>query len=329
MSSVSPLRRSLLILAGASACSVRAQHSPASGAPLNFIVPQPAGNPTDGMARKLQPVLQQELGQAVLVENLPGAGGSIGVNKVLRTNPPDRTVLMSTQTEVILTPLSMAGVRYRAEDFRPIGLVTRAAYVLAGRPDLPAKNLAELISLARQSANRPLSHGHIGAGSMIHLLGEQWGRRARASLTHVPYKGVPPVVQDLMSGQIDLSFLPLAGNALPLIAAGKVRVFGTTGAVASPHLPQVMPLSQDPAFPGFVYGAWAALLVRRTTPDREVQRLHRAASTGLRDPALRAYIEGGGSEVVEPMSLAELDSFYTGEIRLYRGLARDIGVKPE
>ncbi|MGC3986400.1 MAG: tripartite tricarboxylate transporter substrate binding protein [Pseudorhodoferax sp.] len=322
-------RRAFMALAGAAlagqAGGVRAQ-----GQPLSFVVPQPAGNPTDGSARKLQPLLQAALGQAVVVENMPGAGGSIGVRKVLGTPPNTPVLLIASQTEPILTPLAMVGARYKPEELRAIGLTGRATYVLVGRPDLPAANLAELSGLARQRANQPLSFGHIGPGSMIHLLGEQWSRRMGVTLTHAPYKGVPPVVQDLMGSQIDLSFLPLAGNTPTLIESGKVRAYGITRATPLPRMPALPPLSQqDKALGDFIYGTWGAVLVPRNQPEATVQRLHAALAKALAEPELRAYTASTGTEPADPMTLAELDQFYQGEIRLYQALARELGIQPQ
>jgi tripartite-type tricarboxylate transporter receptor subunit TctC len=301
-----------------------------TGRVLTIVVPQPAGNPTDGIARKIQPLLQKLLDQTVVVENQPGAGGSIGLHKVLGAPADGQILVITSQTEPILTPLAMANVRYKPEDLRAVALVGRTAYVLAGRPDLPATTLAELTALARQSGAKPLSHGHIGEGSMIQLLGEQWGRKAGVQLTQVPYKGVPPLIQDLMGGQIDLGFQPLGGSTVALADSGKLRVYGTTAAVAWSRLPKVAPLSQqDKSLGGFVYGTWAALLMPRATPEATVQRLHQAIATALKDPDVQAYVQTSGIEMSEPMSLPQLDRFYQAETLLYQGLARELGVKPQ
>lgn len=321
-------RRSLLACALATlGATAQAQ---TTGRTISFIVPQPAGNPTDGTARKTVPLLQKELGQTVVVENLPGAGGSIGVSKALAAGGDGQTLLIASQTEPILTPMALAGVRYRPEDLRCVAMMGRAPYLLVGRPDLPASTLAELIALARQPGAQPLSHGHIGHGSMIHLLGEQLGRKLRMPLTQVPYKGVPPVAQDLMGGQIDLSFLPLGGSTPTLVETGKVKVFGTTAAAASSRLPKVVPLSQlDAALREFVYGTWAAVFVPHNTSELAVQRLHKVLAQALKDPEVQAYLKGSGIEPSEPLSLAQLDQFYRTETRLYQGLAQEIGITPQ
>lgn len=296
--------------------------------PLKFVVPQPAGNPTDGIARKLQPLFQSLLGQPVLVENLPGAGGSIGIQRVLSSNEPQ--LLITSQTEPILTPLAMAGARYKPEELRCIALAGRTTYVLAGRPNLPASNLAELTALARGSSGSPLSYGHIGQGSMIHLIGEHWSRKAGGTLTHVPYKGVPPIVQDLMGSQIDLTFLPMGGSTPTLIDTGKVKAYGITWADPLASQPKLLPLGrQDKALAGFDYGTWAAVLVPRSTPENTVQQLHQALSKALENTELQQYTSAGGVVSAGPMSLAELDRFYQQETRLYQTLAREIGVTPQ
>jgi tripartite-type tricarboxylate transporter receptor subunit TctC len=317
-------RRRALVLLASSALLPAAR---AQSRPLAFIVPQPAGNPTDGIARKLQPVLQKELGQTVLVENHPGAGGSLGVNKALASGADAQSLLITSQTESILTPLTMASARYKPDDLRCVALAGSGPYVLIGRADLPAANHAELVALARRSSGRPLSFAHIGEGSMIHLVGERWSRKVGAPLTHVPYKGVPPVVQDVLGGQVDLTFVPVGGPTVALLDSGKVRVYGSSGPTVLPKLPRVPLLSAlDPALTDFVHTTWAAVFVPRTTPEAAVQRLQRALAVGLADADVQAYLDAGGGERPGPMSAADLDRFYQGETRLYQALARDLGV---
>lgn len=300
-----------------------------SGPPISFVVPQPAGNPTDVLARRLQVAAQRELGQALIMENLPGAGGALGVNKMLSA-PAGTTVLMiASQTESILTPLSVKAARYTSDKLRPLLLITRGPYILLGRSDLPARNLGELIGLARQRASRPLAYGHIGNGSMIHLLGERLARKAGFALTQVPYKGVPPVLQDLIGGQIDLTFVPQSA-VRDLASTGKVKVYGTTGAMASDRLPDAVPLSrQDSALSDFVHGTWGAVFVSRSLPDEEVRRLFRALSVACHEPQFQAQTAASGSDPAPVMTLQETERFFEEETRLYQSMAREIGIQPE
>ncbi|WP_428003627.1 Bug family tripartite tricarboxylate transporter substrate binding protein [Acidovorax sp.] len=322
-------RRTAMAVAAAFGTGVF-NHAIAQTKHLSLIVPQPAGNPTDGTARKLQPILQRELNQIVVVENVPGAGGSLGMRKALQAPVEAPMLVITSQTEPILTPLAIAGAKYKAEDFRAVALVARAPYVLVGRPDLPANSLAELIELARRSADKPLSHGHIGQGSMIHLLGEQFSRKTGVALTHVAYRGVPPVVQDLMGGQIDLAFLPLGGSTPTLVESGKVRAYGVTASAPSGRLPKLQALAaQDQRLSGFVYGTWAAVLVSRAIPEAAVRRFHQSLATALKDPDVQAHTVASGLEPAAWMSLAQLDHFYQEETRLYEAMVREIGVTPQ
>ena len=261
-------RRAMLVFGAACTLSLAARAQP-SQRPLTFVVPQPAGNPTDALVRKLQPALQKELGQSIIVDNTPGAGGSLGVRKALAAGGDGQVLLITSQTESILTPIALASARYKPEDLRCVALAGSGPYLLVGRADLPAESHAELVALARRSRERPLNFAHIGSGSMIHLIGERWSRKVGAPLNHVPYKGVPPVIQDLLGKQIDLTFVPLGGSTAELVESGKVRVFGSSGATASARLPKVPPLSTlDPALSDFVHISWAAVFVPRATAER-------------------------------------------------------------
>jgi tripartite-type tricarboxylate transporter receptor subunit TctC len=300
-----------------------------SGAPLSFVVPQPAGNPTDGHARRLQPGLQRELGQTVLVENMPGAGGSLGVNKLLAAPSGTPMLLIASQTESILTPLSVKSARYSSDNLRPVLLINRGPYVLAGRPDLPANGFAELLALARSRGGKPLSHGHIGNGSMIHLLGERLARKAGIPLTQVPYKGVPPVIQDLIGGQIDLAFVPQS-SARDLIVNGRLKVYGTTAAAVSDKLPAALPISKANAgLADFVHGTWSAVFVARTLREEDASRLNKVLTMVCQEAPFQAAIAATGSDPAPVMTLAELDRFFEGETRLYQSMAKEIGIQAE
>jgi tripartite-type tricarboxylate transporter receptor subunit TctC len=313
-------------LAASAPLSSMAQANPKA---LSIIVPQPAGNPTDGVARKLQPLLQKELGQTVIVENLPGAGGSIGVSKLLNTPADGNTVLIASQTEPILTPLTFSQAKYQAEDLKAIALVARLPYILVGRLGLPAQNLAELVSYAKKQGSQTLNFGHIGSGSMIHLLGEKLARKNGFSLNHIVYKGVPPVTQDLMGGQIDLTFLPLGGNTLSMIESGKIKAYASTGPASSAKLPTVPAIAMsDKSQSDFVYGTWIALFVPIKTPSASIERLNKAFVAAMKDSDFQAYVMSTGMEPANGNSIADLTKFYNAESALYKDLAKSIGVQP-
>jgi tripartite-type tricarboxylate transporter receptor subunit TctC len=293
---------------------------------ISVVVPQPAGNPTDGFSRKLQPFLQKTLGNPVVVENFPGAGGSIGLNKVLGMPADEPGITCISQTESILTPLTLLSVRYKPQDFTCVGLIGRAPFVLIGRPDLPAKTYAELVELGRMKGAKPLSLGNVGPGSMINLLGAQWSRKTGVPINHVPYKGLPPVINDLLGSQIDLTFAPFGGSVPNLLESGKVRIYGST--TASPRMPSLPILSKiDRSLSDFVYGAWAAFFVASKAPKEFIDQVHRALVYGFTDAETRTYIESTGVEPSGPLSLQQLDKFYRDETALHQRIAREVGVE--
>lgn len=301
-----------------------------AGRLMTLLVPQPAGSPPDALARKLQPMLQRALVQTVIVENLPGAGGSLGVNHLLSAAPQAATLMIASQTESILTPLALSSARYKSEDLRAVGLAGRTPFVLVGRRDLPAASLAELVALAGKLGAASLSLGHVGHGSMIHLLGELWARKCGVALNLVPYKGTPPMLQDLMGGHLDLTFLPLAGDVPQMIETGKLRAYGLSATQPSPRLPALLPFArQDARLADFVFGTWAALFVPRSLPQPMQQRLHAGVSAALQDPEVVGYVRFTGVDAAPPMTLAELGRFFDDEVNLHRSLARAIGLVPQ
>lgn len=296
---------------------------------VTLVVPWPAGNPTDAMARQLTPLMAQDFGQTLIVENVAGAGGALGAQKVLNAPPDGHSLLLSTTTDLIMTPLALSAARYKSEDFRLVGYVGRTPYALTGRPDLPAADLRELLAAMRKPGAREFSYGSIGPGSLIHLAGARFARVAGASMLHVPYKGLPPMIQELMGGQIDLAFLPLAGNVPSLIEQGKLRFYGITAGSPNPLLPKLATLaSQDKAFQGFDFDVWAALALPRKVPEATQARVHRAFYAALQNPALRQWLESTGSEIAPPMTLAELDAFYAEQIKIYTAMTKSIGLQP-
>jgi tripartite-type tricarboxylate transporter receptor subunit TctC len=308
----------------------RAQTQAFAGRTVTLIVPYPAGNPTDAIARKLQPLLGQVLKQTVIVENVPGAGGSLGTAKVLGAPADGNTVLVSTPSELILSPLSIQNVRYKPEDFRMVGMFGRSPYVLVSRADLPYANVSELIASRNASHARPMSYGSIGQGSLIHLISAQFGRQTGLDLLHVPYKGVPPMMQDILGGQLDLGFLPANGPTVAFIEQGKLRGYGITAAQPSGLFPKLPPLpGQHPSLANFSFETWGAFHVPRNTPDAVAQRWNQVFYEVTRDEDFRAWARSTGTDLLPPMSNRALDDQYRAEALRYQELARAIGVKAE
>lgn len=290
--------------------------------PITLMVPWPAGAPSDAMARRLQPAMQKTFGQPVVVENFGGAGGSLGVAKLLQQPADGHAILVGTPTELVLSPLTMPAVRYKADDFTLLASFGRVAYVLCARTSLPHATLGDVVALADKGGT-PLSIGNIGPGSLIQLMSLDVEKTAGLTMTHVPYRGVPPMLQDLMGGQLDLAFLPLAGQTAATLEQGKLRPLGISTPRPSPLFPQLPTLAAGHArFARFDYDVWGGLLVRRETPVAVQQKLHQWWSEFARDPDFLPWSRSTGSDPLPVMSLAETQTFYPREVSRYTDLLK-------
>lgn len=323
------ISRSTSLLAGLliSASAALAQSWPAK--PVNLMVPYPAGGPSDAIARIFFNPLGKELGQQVLVENLGGVSGALAAQKVLAAPADGYYLFQGSPNEVILSPLANAAVKLKAEDFRLVQPVADAVMVFVTRKDLPVANVDELIALARKSANKPLSYGSVGIGSLYHLILENVQASTGIQLDHVPYKGNAPLLQDIAGGQVDFAVLVYSAAMGALADQGRLKVIGQLGAQRSELLKNVPTASEGQALKNFSYKIWTGYMVPKSTPEDVVQRLHAAIGKTLRDPAVRAQLAAQTQVAAAPMSLAESAKFFDTETARYRALARQINLQPQ
>lgn len=311
----------------AASTAVLAQTFP--GRLMTMVVPYPAGGPSDFIARQIQPELSRILGQTMIVENVGGVGGALGIQKVLSAPADGHTMVMASPMELILAPLGMAAVKHRPEDLRLAGLLVKTTMIMLARKDFPAASVDELIDAARKPGAKELSFGSVGAGSMYHLVAESFSRQTGVKLLHVPYKGAAPLLTDLMGGQIDVVFMPLAGNVGGLIKEGKVKAFGITARQPHPQFPAIPTLTAHKLLSGFEFDLWAGIEVPRSTPEPVVEALNKAIAQALQNADIRKAYESTGNEVGAAMSPAELNRLYAAEIARYQGIARSLNLQPQ
>lgn len=324
-----PTLRSLALWAGLllGAGVAAAQGFPAK--PVTLMVPYPAGGPSDAIARIFSPALGRDLGQQVLVENLGGVSGALAAQKVLAGAPDGHMVFQGSPNEVILSPLANAAVKLKAEDFRLVHPVADAVMVFVTRKDLPANNVDELIALARKSADKPLTYGSVGVGSLYHLILENVQATTGTTLAHVPYKGNAPLLQDIAGGQVDFAVLVYSASMGALAEQGRLKVIGQLGAQRSDLLKNVPTASEGQALKGFAYKIWTGFMVPRSTPEDVVVKLHAAIGKTLQDPAVRAALAAQTQHPAAPMTLAESTKFFEAETARYRAIARQINLQPQ
>jgi len=261
--------------------------------PIKIVVPFAPGGTTDMLARLVGQRLTQSWGQPVVIENKPGAGATLGADMVAKSAPDGYTLLMGAAHHTIAQQV-YAKIPYHFDrDFAPITMVAMVPNMVVVNSEVPAKNIAEFIALAKTQPGK-LNYGSAGAGTAHHLIGEMFKLRAGVDLVHVPYKGSAPAVADLLSGQVQLMFDTVT-SGLPQVKAGKLRALAVTTAKRSSAMPDVPSLSET-ALPGFDVGTWFGLLAPAATPTAIVQKLNAEIVKIIQQPDVRKQMLEAGSE---------------------------------
>ncbi|MBB2919596.1 tripartite tricarboxylate transporter substrate binding protein [Cupriavidus alkaliphilus] len=293
---------SCLVLSAAAAPPALAQSFPAR--PVRLVVPYPPGGPTDIVARVVGQKLSERLGQPLVVENRPGAGGNIGAEAVARAAPDGYTLLVATTAHAInMTLFRKPGYDTR-KDFAPVSLLTRGPLVLVTAPATPAANVAELIAMARTRPGQ-LTFASSGNGQSTHLAAELFNSMAGVRMTHVPYKGSAPALTDVMGGQATVMFDTML-SAMPFVRDGKLRALAVTGAQRSPAAPDTPTIAQS-GLPGYEATAWNALLAPAGTPPAVLETIAAALKSVLDDADVRARFatQGFAAEWTSPPATAK------------------------
>lgn len=273
-----------LLLAAGVALAPRSGHAQAWPAkPIKLVVPFPPGT-TDRLARIVAQKMSAGLGQPIVVENVPGAGGNIGTNLVTKA-PADGYTLVMVSNSLATAPLLVANMPFNPNtDLVPVGLVATAASVLVTKPGAPFKTVAELVAYAKARPGQ-VSYASSGDGTLGHLYGEWFKSEAGLNLLHVPYKGGGPALIDVMGGQVDLLFDVLV-TTLPQVRGGKLQPLAITAGERSTMLPEV-PTMAEAGFPGFQATAWFAVLAPAGTPKQVVDVLSAELSKALGNADVR------------------------------------------
>lgn len=323
------LRRSFALMAGLllAAGAALAQSYPVK--PVNLMVPYPAGGPSDAIGRIFSTPLGKELGQQVLVENLGGVSGALAAQKVLSAPADGYYIFQGSPNEVILSPLANAAVKLKTEDFRLVHPVADAVMVFVTRKDLPVNNVDELIALARKSADKPLTYGSVGVGSLYHLILENVQASTGVKLVHVPYKGNAPLLRDIAGGMVDFAVLVYSSAMGGLAEQGKLKVIGQLGAQRSALLKDVPAANEGQALKNFSFTIWTGFMVPKDTPEDIVKRLHGAIGKVLQDPAVRSQLAAQTQVPSAPRTLDESAKFFEAETARYRAIAKQINLQPQ
>jgi tripartite-type tricarboxylate transporter receptor subunit TctC len=320
------LTRFLLFLAlAAASLHPAAQAWPSR--PIRLVVPYAPGGPLDISARLVAAKLQESLGQAVVPDNRPGAGGNIGVDLVAKSPPDGYTLVMSAIATLAINPSLYPGLPYDPiKDLRHVTLLVQVPNVLIVSNDLPAKNVKELIALARARPGK-LDFGSGSTGSTGHLAGEMFKMMTGTFMVHIPYKGSAPAMADMMAGRINLMFDNLA-SALPNIKADKVRALATTTRARSSFLPD-LPTLDESGLKGFDMTTWWGVSAPAKTPQAVVDRLSAEILKAMDAPDLKERLHNMGSDAPAIRTPDQFAAFVASELKTYTELVKRSGAKAD
>lgn len=321
-----PIFKSLKLLAASAALAGLAGFSTGAAAAypdhaIRLVVGFSAGGTTDVVARIVGKEISQELGQAVVVENRPGAGSNIATELVARAKPDGYTLYMVAVTSAINQTL-YKNIKFNlVKDFAPVALAVKVPNVLVVNPKVPANSVKELVAYAKANPGK-LNFASSGSGTSIHMAGELFKQRAGVDILHVPYKGSAPAETDLMGGQVDMMFDNMPA-AWPHVKAGKLRALAVTTSERSKTAPD-LPTMEESGFPNFDVSSWFGVLAPAGTPAEVVNKLNAAIEKGLSKPDVQKRLTDLGA-VVAKTTPAQFGEFIQSEVTTWAKVVKASG----
>jgi len=296
--------------------------------PITVIVPFPPGGNVDFSARVFATRLGERLKQSVIVENVAGAGGIVGVQKAVQSAPDGYTLLVGVDSPISIARLvTPSAVRYDSlRDLAPIGMLNAAPMIILAKPALQANSFAEFVKLARAQPGK-LNYATSGVGTVLHLAMERVKTLVGIQIVHVPYKGGAQIVSDLIGNQIDTAMLVTVAT-LPQVKAGKIKALAVTTAERAPQAPEIPALAETPELKGFDMVAWTGLFAPAKTPGAIVERLNRELNDALASPDVGGKFEEQGA-VLRRYTAAEFAAYLRKEHADYQAIVRAAGIKEQ
>jgi tripartite-type tricarboxylate transporter receptor subunit TctC len=297
--------------------------------PVTLLVPYPAGGLSDVIARMVEKPLAKAAGQMVIVDNLGGASGSIAAQKVLNAPADGSIVYQGSPNELILAPMALQAVKYKAEDWRMVQVIGSFPMAVLARKGLPASNIDELVALAKKASaeGKPLTYASVGVGSLYHFVGASFAHTLGVQMNHVPYRGLAPALQDLGGNLVDVAFFVVDSRLPGFVDQGLFKVLATMAQPGKPEakfLEKYPSITEHKAFKDFAFDAWTGYFVRKDTPENVVAALSRNLSTAMGDPEARKKLEELGGRVPPMMGPADAQKEFERQTARFRAIARSI-----
>ncbi len=291
--------------------------------PITLVVPFSPGGGNDILARAIAPRMGQLLGQTIVIDNRPGAGGNLGTELVARAAPDGYTLVIAS-SQVTMNPFLDMKVPFRIErDFEPVGLLGSVPIILVANMQEPYRTLPEFVAYAKANPGK-LNYSSPGNGTPQHLAGEVFAKLNRTEMMHVPYRGTGPSITDLIAGQVQVSFATYASVAQH-VQAGKLRALGVAGQKRTTLMPE-LPTFGDAGMKGYDASLWYSLLAPAKTPAAVVNKLNEAMVAALKDPAVAKQIANQGFEA-QSSTPAELKDYIGKELKRWERVIHDNGIK--
>lgn len=311
-----------IVLAAALACSLAAPAQDYPSKPVKIILPNPAGGGPDVLARIVAEKLGEKWGQAVFVENRPGAAGNIGAEAVFRSPPDGYTLMFTPQPVLVINKALYAKLNFDPDAFAPISVLVSVPMVFVANPKVPAQTVQQLIAYAKENPDR-LNYASAGSGSTPHLAAEYFKSRAGIKIVHVPYKGNAPGVVDLLGGRIDLMMIDYV--VLPHIRSGKLRALAVLSAKRNPALPETPAVSE--VLPHFAVAAWWSMAAPPKTPAAITERISADVAALLKLPDVGKRLAELGNLETVASTPAQMADYMKAERERWGNLIRAIGAK--
>ena len=326
-----PLRMALALAAVAAVAAIVIPSTALAQAfpqkPMTIVVAYPAGGVAEQMARVLASELSKHLGQPVTVENRVGASGMIGANYVAKSAPDGHTLLMAAMAETVFMPHMHDKMTYQPDkDLAPVAMAVRYPFMLVANPVFPARTVKDVIALAKKNPGE-LTYATAGNGSVQHIAMEMFTRAAGIQLRHIPYKGVTPVLTDVLGNQVSMMFAGFP-PAMVHVQAGKLVAIGMSTKDRLRAAPEVPSVSETPGLGNLDFPVWVALFAPAGTPVMVLDRLHRESVSIFSTPAIRENIEKAGMTVSND-SRANFAAFVRSEHLKYEKIIKQAGMKEE
>jgi len=320
--------RRMTLLLGAAVCAVMAglaagQAYPTK--PIRVIAPYPAGGSSDILARILGQKMTEAWGQRIVVDNRPGAGGSLGTGIAATATADGYTWAVGSVAPIVLNPLFYKTNYQSLRDFEPVSVIASAPQLIVVNPSLPVKSLNDLVALAKSKPGT-IRYGSSGAGTLPHIGGEMFSTITGARIAHIPYKGSPPALLDLIAGEVQVVFADMP-VALPHVKAGKLRAIAVAGAKPFPLTPGI-PTAIEAGLPGFALDNWWGLLTMKGVPQEIVSKINAEIVKALKQPDVIERYTALGIESVTSTP-REFAGIIRSDLKKYLKVIKDAGIKTE